>query len=264
MSLPPSRYPGMPWALLPSPLSWVDPLSSTVERVRARLFANTPRDRDAYHAVIEECLGGCRDVLDLGCGKGVLNPFPWQEHPDVRVVGIDPDPEAVSNPSLAEFHLLEDGKPWAVGDESFDLVVCRYVLEHVADPDAFLAELHRVLRRGGRFVFLTPSKYYPVMLISHRLPLSTHRRVLAHTKKSAANDVFATHYAMNSKRELRSQADRYGFEVGLLKQRDFQPADYFDFHIVPFSLNLTYVGLCKLTRLDHQIGASILGMFVKR
>jgi SAM-dependent methyltransferase len=239
-------------------------MPSTVERMRARLFANTPRDRDAYHRVIKSCLVGTTHVLDLGCGKGVLNPFAWHAHPEARIVGIDPDPEASSNPNLQEFYQLRDGEPWAVADGRFDLVVCRYVLEHVADPDAFLTELHRVLKPGGRFVFLTPSRYYPVMLVSHFLPHQVHQRLLARTKKSAANDVFATHYAMNDKRTLRRQAHQYGFEVALLQQRDFQPADYFDFNVIPFTLNLVFFGFCKLVRLDRQIGASLLGMFVKQ
>lgn len=239
-------------------------MPSTVERMRARLFANTPRDRDAYHRVIAGCLDGPTAVLDLGCGKGVLNPFAWHEHPEARIVGIDPDPEASSNPNLSEFHLLREGEPWAVADERFDLVVCRYVLEHVADPDAFLTELRRVLKPGGRFVFLTPSRFYPVMLIAHLLPHRAHQTVLARTKKSAANDVFATHYAMNDKRTLRRQAKQYGFEVALLQQSDFQPADYFDFNVIAFTLNLAFFGFCKLFRLDRQIGASLLGMFIKR
>lgn len=236
-------------------------MSRSVQQLRSQLFARTPRDRDAYHAAIAERLRPALDVLDVGCGKGHLNPFPWGDHPDVRLVGIDPDPEAQQNPWLAEFHLLEEGKPWAIPDGSVDLVVCRYVLEHVEDPDHFLSEVRRVLRPGGSFVFLTPSRYYPVMVVSHWLPHALHQRILARTKKSAAHDVFATFYRMNSKRDLRRQADQHGFRIESLIQRDFQPADYFDFNLVAFLLNLGLYGLFKLVRLDRQLGASILGVF---
>lgn len=119
-------------------------MSRTVKDLRARIFASTPRDRDAYHAEIEKHLARGMTVLDVGCGKGHLNPFPWNRHPDVRVVGIDPDPEAGVN----------------------DLAVCRYVVEHVEDPDQFTGDVRRVLRPGGRFIFLTPSRYHPVILAS--------------------------------------------------------------------------------------------------
>ncbi len=71
-------------------------MSRIVKHLRARIFASTPRDRDAYHAEIEKRLASGMTVLDVGCGKGRLNPFPWNRHPEVRVIGIDPDPEAGS------------------------------------------------------------------------------------------------------------------------------------------------------------------------
>ncbi len=202
-------------------------------------------------------------VLDVGCGKGLLNPFPWERHPQVRLVGIDPDPEAAANPRIQEFHLLTPGEPWKVPPDSVDLVVCRYVLEHVADPGEFLGNVHRVLKPGGQLIFLTPSKYYPVMIVSARLPHALHRRILARTKRSAENDVFATFYRMNSKRALRAHARNHGFEVQLLMQRDFQPADYFDFNPGLFVLNLLAYYMGKLLRLDRQIGASLLGVFTR-
>lgn len=237
-------------------------MSDRVQKLRNRLFARVPRDRDAYHATIATHLRPTAEVLDVGCGKGHLNPFPWSDYPGARIVGIDPDPEASQNSCIAEFHLLEDGKPWGMADRSADLVVCRYVLEHVEDPALFLSEVRRVLRPGGRFVFLTPSRYYPVMLVSHWLPHSLHQKILARTKKSAANDVFATFYRMNSKRDLRRLASENGFRIDTLVQRDFQPTDYFDFNIVAFLLNFAVYGLFKLIRLDRQLGASLLGVWI--
>ena len=39
---------------------------------------------------------------------------------------------------------------------SFDVLICNHVLEHVTRPSVALAEVARVLRRGGRFVCQTP------------------------------------------------------------------------------------------------------------
>ena len=239
-------------------------MSEWVRRVRARLFADVPRDRDAYHAEIEGRLAPGMDVLDVGCGKGVLHPFTWERFPQIRVVGIDPDPEAASNPRIRDFCLLLPGEPWTLPAESFDLAICRYVLEHIADPSEFLTNVRRILKPGGQLIFLTPSKYYPVMIVSAALPHGSHRRILARTKGSAESDVFATFYRMNSKRALRRQARQHGFEVELLMQRDFQPADYLDFNALLFVSNLIAYYVGKFLRLDHQIGASLLGVFRRR
>jgi len=203
-------------------------------------------------------------VLDVGCGKGVLHPFPWDRFPDVVLAGIDPDPEAASNPRIREFNLLVPGEPWKLPPESFDLVICRYVLEHVEAPNEFLGNVHRVLKPGGLLIFLTPSRYYPAMIVSALLPHASHRRILARTKVSAENDVFPTFYRMNSKRALRGQAQQNRFEVDLLMQRDFQPADYLDFNSLLFVLNLLAYYVGKLVRLDRQIGASLLGVLRRR
>src|SRR5207249_81157 len=52
-------------------------------------------------------------------------------------------------------------------DNSFDVVYCRWVLEHVADPIRVLSEMKRVLRPGGMVYVVendvTLNRLYPVM-----------------------------------------------------------------------------------------------------
>jgi 2-polyprenyl-6-hydroxyphenyl methylase/3-demethylubiquinone-9 3-methyltransferase len=79
-----------------------------------------------------------------------------------RVQAIDPAAEAVA---AAQAHARATGREigYAVGvgealpyaDGAFDAVVCVDVLEHVADLDRVLAEVARVLRPGGWFLFDT-------------------------------------------------------------------------------------------------------------
>jgi SAM-dependent methyltransferase len=44
-------------------------------------------------------------------------------------------------------------------DESFDVVICREVIEHVKDTDAVFVEMKRVLKRGGYLLITTPNAY---------------------------------------------------------------------------------------------------------
>lgn len=46
------------------------------------------------------------------------------------------------------------------GDDSLDFVVCNHVLEHLANPIRTVAEIFRVLRRGGRLVVGVPDKEF--------------------------------------------------------------------------------------------------------
>ena len=101
-----------------------------------------------------------RDVLDLGCAGGFMAEALAQR--GANVTGIDP---AEGTIEVARQHARKSGLgigydvgfgealPYA--DASFDAVVCVDVLEHVADLNQVLAQVARVLRPGGLFLFDT-------------------------------------------------------------------------------------------------------------
>jgi len=90
------------------------------------------------------------EVLDVGCGRK-----PYRAHvPAARYVGLDIDTPVTRGLGLAD--LFYEGRNFPVADASFDGVLCSQVLEHVFEPEVFLAEIHRVLRPGGRLVLAVP------------------------------------------------------------------------------------------------------------
>jgi len=97
---------------------------------------------DQLKAEISRLLGHRSDaaVLDVGCGEKPYLPFlsPYTQ----RYVGVDSAPGSqVDEVAEAESLPFED--------QSFDLVLCTQVLEHVQDPGATLSEIYRVLQPGG-------------------------------------------------------------------------------------------------------------------
>jgi SAM-dependent methyltransferase len=104
--------------------------------------------------------------LDVGCGSGgVAAALAANVH---RVIGIDPEPWqrwpdfARVNPNL-EFHAGSYARLAEVAAaESIDVVVCNQVYEHVDDPLALLAAIHRVLRPGGVCYFAGPNLLWPI------------------------------------------------------------------------------------------------------
>ena len=101
-----------------------------------------------------------RDVLDLGCAGGFIAEALAAR--GAHVTGIDPA-EAAINAARAHARAqgLRIGYDVGVGealpydDACFDAVVCVDVLEHVADLHKVMAEVARVLRPGGLFLFDT-------------------------------------------------------------------------------------------------------------
>ena len=106
-------------------------------------------------------LGG-KAVLDIGCGLGGKT-LAYAEA-GARAVGVDIAPEHVAQ-SVSFARSRGAAIPFLVGDagalpfpdEMFDLVVANDAMEHFPDPAAALAEIARVVRRGGViYLFFTP------------------------------------------------------------------------------------------------------------
>jgi SAM-dependent methyltransferase len=80
-------------------------------------------------------------LLDVGCGS--------KKH--AGAVGIDRSPDTDAD----VVHDL-DTVPWPLDDSSFAEIVLQDVIEHLSDPYAVFAELHRVGRPGARVLVRTP------------------------------------------------------------------------------------------------------------
>lgn len=127
---------------------------SMVRNLAAQAEAIWPQERPLFQRY--SLSEGAR-VLDVGCGTGEIVLRLGREYPRISLVGID-----VHEPHLAlarersrelgsrvEFRL---GDAFALDfpDRSFDLTVCRHMLQAVPEPRRVLAEMKRVTRSGGR------------------------------------------------------------------------------------------------------------------
>jgi len=90
-------------------------------------------------------------ILDLGCGDGQLTLRLAEA--GANVTGVDASPQMVAAARARGVHADEasaEALPYA--DQSFDAAFSNAALHWVRDHDAMMAQVHRVLRRGGRFV----------------------------------------------------------------------------------------------------------------
>ena len=103
--------------------------------------------------------------------------------------------------------------------ESFDLVVCVWVLEHLRSPETVLREVRRVLRPGGHLVFLTPNLRNPLLAfnrLGRALP-QLQRRLVPRLYGRVEADTFPVQYRANTEGAIRVLAERAGLQVGLLR-----------------------------------------------
>lgn len=157
-------------------------------------------------------------VLDLGCGRGGVVELFWK---DVRLAaGVDPDvPSLVEHRAPGLPVITGRGEHLPFAGESFDLVVSVWVLEHLRSPESVFCEVRRVLRPGGRFVFLTPNLRNPLLAfnrLGRALP-QLQRRLVPRLYGRVEADTFPVQYKANTESAIRALAARSGLQVAMLR-----------------------------------------------
>lgn len=112
------------------------------------------------------------NLLDVGSSTGIIDNFLAQHFK--KVVGIDIDKEAVK---FAQKHFRRNNLKFKVGDgmklefkdNSFDVVTCLHIYEHVPDSNKLMQEIYRVLKPGGVCYFAAGNRLWPLEF-HHKLP----------------------------------------------------------------------------------------------
>ena len=153
-------------------------------------------------------------ILDFGAGRGrglAINrssPFRYSllcmKGKVARVVGVDVDPAVLQNRGLDEAHVVGPNEPLPFAPNTFDLVICDHVLEHIADPAFFAAEMERLIRPGGWLCARTPHRWGYIGIATNLIPNRWHKAVLRKVQEERKEeDVFPTLYRLNTYRALR-------------------------------------------------------------
>ncbi|MXO91118.1 bifunctional 2-polyprenyl-6-hydroxyphenol methylase/3-demethylubiquinol 3-O-methyltransferase UbiG [Pontixanthobacter aquaemixtae] len=144
---------------------WWDPKGSSamlhrLNPVRLRFVRDAVDEHWGGDAQSVKPLSG-KTALDVGCGAGLLcEPLARM---GAEVTGVDAAPE---NAQAAALHAEGSGLDiryiaGEIGQQDigrFDLVTCLEVIEHVADKQAFLADLAAKLAPGGLMILSTPNR----------------------------------------------------------------------------------------------------------
>jgi 2-polyprenyl-3-methyl-5-hydroxy-6-metoxy-1,4-benzoquinol methylase len=111
---------------------------------------------------VERVLSPGARVLDAGCADGHLAVALARAHPDCSFLGIDPDAREIAS-ARAHAGALRNItiRQAAIGDtlaDTFDVVVCTDVLEHIGDDRAAVAWLGDHVASGGHLILHVPGR----------------------------------------------------------------------------------------------------------
>src|SRR5438270_2193102 len=149
-------------------------------------------------------------ILDAGCGQGKFFSLNFARKMGCQVTGVDTCEGLGLNPSL-DARVRADLGNLPFASESFDVVNCRLVVEHLPNPEVVFKEFHRVLSPGGRLTIFTPNLLHYFGAAAHATPHWFHTWFNSHVRGFAEQDTFPTHYRANTTSRLHKLLVASGF-----------------------------------------------------
>lgn len=147
-------------------------------------------------------------VLDAGCGSGIVTRYLAEKFPLARASGVDVSPQRIKQAALAARGLnniefaAADLASLPFASATFDVIVCRYVFQHLSDAARARAikEFFRVLKPGGTLLLIDTDGFLVNLFPASELVMA----VLEKLRSGAVIDAFAG-------RKLAPLAARGGF-----------------------------------------------------
>ena len=212
-----------------------------------------------FHQLIQSVAGRFEKprVLEIGPGpESATTRFMREVFGDID--GLDIDEQIRKNTDLRQAFVY-DGKKWPIQDQSYDLIVADWVMEHVQNPAEMLSEVRRVLAPGGVFVFRTPNLFHYVSMASRLTPHWFHLAVARRLKGNAdhVHDEYPTWYRTNTAATIRRLCRRAKLREIELRQIEKEPS-YASVSRVLFLMFMIYERLVNGTPLLAWARVTIL------
>lgn len=140
-------------------------------------------------------------ILNIGCGYGFESKI-FSES-GYKVVGIDVSRKALENAKEYQIETIVGDVQEGIKlpDESFDVVYCAEVLEHLAFPSYFFEEVRRLLTKDGLLILMLPN----TARLTNRIRLLFWGQL--------SSDCIEGHLHEMTPREIKKYLKDYGFKI---------------------------------------------------
>lgn len=153
--------------------------------------------------------------LDVGCGRRLLPSWRAEGERLLRartrlLVGIDLDLDSLKDNVTADVRIFSPVSALPFREASFDIVTANMVVEHLEDPGASFAEVARVLKPGGLFLFHTPNAQAFPTALARMVPDAVKAPLARVLDGRKSMDVFQTWYRCNTAEDVHRAAQAAG------------------------------------------------------
>lgn len=235
----------------------------SVDRLKEKYFGGDKHPNLIFEEKVLELLRPSSTVLDIGCGRSAPNLRRLTGRA-ARLIGVELvefTPETKAIPEL-ELYINDMANLKDIADASIDLAYCRAVMEHVDQPLACYREIRRVLKPGGKFVFLTANIWDYASIIAMLVPNALHPVIVNRTEGRQMEDTFPTRYRTNSRNKIARLCLASGLEIEQFSYLGQYP-NYFMFNRYAFLLGSKYELFLRRHPALHWLRGWILAVITK-
>lgn len=196
-------------------------------------------------------------IVDVGAGKS--SPYVKYRNPELKtkIIGVDiSEEELKDNLDVDEKRVANIMVDLPFEPDEVDLLLSSSVLEHLVNVESFIARSRRVLKPGGYFIHMFPSKFAPFALMNQALPNSVARKVLYFAIPDSRGKLgFPAFYDRTYYSGISRLLKQHNFEV-VSVQLGYYQSPYFKFLFPLFLVSAIYEMLIR------ALGAKDLAAYV--
>ncbi|MBQ9389291.1 MAG: class I SAM-dependent methyltransferase [Synergistaceae bacterium] len=205
----------------------------------AKLFPQTKHSAyKHYREQVNNNLSDNMTALDIGGGKRCLFAPESRKFKGIKIIALDVSPEELEYNNDADEKIVFDltsGERVPIDDESVDMITSSSVLEHLKNLENAVTEVSRILKKGGKFISVFPSKFALFAIINQLLPNWLARKILFTINPAAIGfGGFKAYYNRCYYPALKNLLAKHGFK-NINFMFDYNQSGYFSF-FVPFGL----------------------------
>jgi len=165
-----------------------------------------------------------KTFLDIGCGNGHLTERIFMKHFNADFYGIDmgDGAERAKEKGINAFKAdLNEIDKLKFEDNYFDSVFAGEIIEHLVDPDKFLEEIHRILKKDGLLILSTPNLaawYNRILLLFGYQPFWTDSSFkYPYAGKIRKEEGNGQHLRVSTYRSMKALLNLHGYNIKCIK-----------------------------------------------